>query len=405
MPDPTTPHSADESAIGYYHQGGYALVVLLDASDTASVSIETDDDVVVHDDIISLRQLKHSRGTPPAVTIKNDGLWKTIGFWADGPFDGSREFVFVTCASIGAGSELEALKDKAADRTALLAAFEAEALRVGEERASAKKEGQKPLPYAHRWAACAKFLLLKDGQRKQLVQLMQLTPDSFTAADLPEEVSLRLRNCIDPSVRGQVVERLIEWWDRRAVLSLMGKKPRLIAKLELQVRIHELIVEYSARGLPNNFEDAEPDSIEAVTGRIMEQQIVWVKGGKSRVSRAALALWRARNQRDEWLDGDFAAASELDRFDTRLKRVWGEQFHPMKDDCEGKSDDVRCEKGLTLLNWSHDDAFKVISPIREYAPHIYIVQGSLQQLAEEGVVGWHPGYEAMLEKLRAETKA
>ncbi len=85
-------------------------------------------------------------GTPPALTVKNDGLWKTIGFWADGPFDGSLEFVFVTCASIGAGSELEVLKVPKNDRSILRVALEAEARRVGEERKAAKKAGAKKLP-------------------------------------------------------------------------------------------------------------------------------------------------------------------------------------------------------------------------------------------------------------------
>lgn len=404
MSDSSTLHSADASAIGYYHQGGYALVVLLDSGDAASISVETADDVVKHDDITSLHQLKHSLGTPPAVTVKNDGLWNTIGLWAEGPFDASLEFVFVTCASIGKGSELEALKSKASDRSALLSALEQEARRVAEEREGAR-QGQRTLPYADRWAACAAFLALTGSQRRKLVELMQVTPDSFTAADIPEQVAARLRNCIDPSVRSHVVERLIEWWDRQVALSLMGKRKRRLAKLELQIRIHELIVEYSSRSLPNTFGDAEPDSIEAVTRRIMKQQIVWVKGGKSRIDRAALALWRARNQRDEWLDGDFATATEIDRFDKRLKELWANTFHPMKDDCEGAADDVCCKQGRDVLDWSHHNAFEMISPIRDLAPHIYIVQGTLQQFAEDGDIGWHPNYEALLKSLTAETVA
>lgn len=405
MSDSSTPHSADASAIGYYHQGGYALVVLLDSSDAASVSVETADDVVKHDDITSLHQLKHSMGTPPAVTVKNDGLWNTIGFWADGPFDGSLEFVFVTCASIGVGSELEVLKVRYNDRSILLAALEAEARRVGEERKSAKESGEKKLPYAERGAACARFLSLKDAQRKGLVDLMQVTPESFSAADLPTQVARRLQNCVDPNVRSKVVERLIEWWDRQVALSLMGKRKRRLDKLELQIRIHELIVEHSSRGLPNSFQDARPESLEAVIGTIMRQQIIWVKGGKHRVERAALARWRARNQREEWLEGDFAAASELDLFDKRLHEAWCDKFHPMKEDCEGADEDGCCNQGRDLLDWSHLQAFELITPIRENAPHIYIVQGTLQQFAEHGDVGWHPGYEAMLVALKAERGA
>src|SRR5258708_20874214 len=123
-------HSAVPSALGYYHQGMYALVTLLKGTDGSSVSVETEDDVVQHDAITLLNQLKHSLGTPPPLTLKDDGFWNTIGIWRSGPFDGSVNFIFVTCASIANGCELAALATPKSDRAALLKAMEAEATRV-----------------------------------------------------------------------------------------------------------------------------------------------------------------------------------------------------------------------------------------------------------------------------------
>ena len=74
-------HSAVDSAVGYHHQGLFALVRLLDAADNSSVSIETDDDVVLHDGINSLHQIKHTQGSVRPLTLKNDGLWRTIAIW------------------------------------------------------------------------------------------------------------------------------------------------------------------------------------------------------------------------------------------------------------------------------------------------------------------------------------
>lgn len=393
MSDSSTSHSADASAVGYYHQGLYALVVLLDGGDEASVSVETADDVVLHDAITSLHQLKHSLGAPATLTVKNDGLWKTLGYWADGPFDGTAEFVFVTCAV--AGSDLEVLRNLHGDRTVLLSCLESEANRVNEARRTAKKAGV-DLPYSVRALHCERFLQLSPADRKQLVRLMRLTPESFTAADVPNEVADRLRSCVVPAARAHVVERLIEWWDRQIMLSLLGKRQRRITKLELQSRIADLIIEHSRVSLPDQFGDKTPDSLSAEIGGVMEQQIIWVRGKKARIDRAALARWRARNQRNRWLDGDFAAASELNEFDQRLIDAWGDIFHPMREDCEGSGDDECCEQGLKLLDWSHFDAHDSVEPLRPQSPHAFIVQGSLQQLAEEGTVGWHPDYVAML---------
>jgi hypothetical protein len=221
-------------------------------------------------------------------------------------------------------------------------------------------------------------------------------PDSFTAVDVPKEVAHRLQYCVPPKVRGAVVERLIEWWDRQVVLSLLDQRSRFLTKFELQARLQELIVEHSLVGLPDEYGDKKPDSVAAETGPVMEQQIIWVKGGNARIQRAAIARWRARNQRDKWLDGDFAAAAELANFDRRLVDTWWGHFGPIKEDCEGRPDDICRTLGLELLEWSHFAALNEIPPIRPHAPHSYIVQGSLQQLAEEGTVGWHPRYKELL---------
>src|SRR4051812_45186482 len=99
-------HSATHSAIGYYHQGLYALVVLLDAGDGARVSVETADDVTLEDGITSLHQLKHSLDPSSSFTIRTDGLWKTVKVWCDRKPAGDESLVLATCAPLSAGSEL-----------------------------------------------------------------------------------------------------------------------------------------------------------------------------------------------------------------------------------------------------------------------------------------------------------
>ena len=146
----TAEHSATDSAIGYFHQGLYALVVLLDAGDGARVSVETADDVVLDDGLLSLHQLKHSLTSVSAFTIKNDGLWKTVKVWCDGKPFGDEQLVLAICAPLQAGSELTELTHRGATRTrSLLQAFDAEASRVLADRAMAGSLG-KERPFAKR---------------------------------------------------------------------------------------------------------------------------------------------------------------------------------------------------------------------------------------------------------------
>lgn len=393
------PHSAVPSALGYYFQGLFALVVLLDSSDGGAVSVETADDVVRHDGLTSLFQLKHSTGNPKPLTIKNDGFWNTLGIWSPGPFDGSLRFVFVTCAKISTGSELACLTVANSDRDGLRQALDHEANRVSAARLTAKTAGRK-LPYEDRAAGCQDYLGLSPDDRKRLLDLIEIVPTSFSAATAPGEVEKRLQSVLLPSVRGQVVERLIEWWDRRVALSLIKKRSREIYKSELQSKLHDLFVEHSAQGLPDDFSGREPDSIEAETGRIMAKQIEWVRGGPSRLRRAVVARWRARNQRGAWLEDDISIASDLDEFDKELIEVWGGRHGPMVDDCEGIEGPERCTRGLAILEWSHHDAHRDVPPLRPTWSQAYLVQGSLQQLAEQEKVGWHPDFETLLRALR-----
>lgn len=392
-------HSAVPSALGYYFQGLFALVVLLDSSDGGAVSVETADDVVRHDGLISLFQLKHSTGTPKPLTVKNDGFWNTLGIWSSGPFDRSVSFVFVTCAEIAAGCELARLTVANSERDALRQALDQEANRVLTARKTAKAAGKK-IPFADRAAGCQAYLGLGPDDRKRLLDLIKIVPASFTAATAPGEVEKRFQSVLLPSIRGHVVERLIEWWDRQVALSLIKKRSREIHKSELQSKLHDLFVEHSAQGLPDDFSGREPASIEAETGRIMAKQIEWVLGGQSRLQRAVVARWRARNQRGAWLENDISIASDLDEFDKNLIEVWGGRHGPMVDDCQGIEEPERCNRGRTILDWSHHNATMELPPFRPTWSQAYLVQGSFQQLAEQEKVGWHPDFATLLSALK-----
>jgi hypothetical protein len=101
------------------------------------------------------------------------------------------------------------------------------------------------------------------------------------------------------------------------------------------------------------------------------------------------------------LDKDFAAAAELKDFDERLTELWGDRFGPMKDDCDGKPPEECCAYGMSLLDWSHDRAHQETISIRPSWSHAFLVRGSMQQLSEEGEIGWHPDYVNKLAALKA----
>lgn len=388
-------HSATHSAVGYYHQGLYALVILLDAGDAARVSVETADDVTLEDGGTTLHQLKHSLDPTASFTIKTDGLWKTIKAWCDRKVVADESLVLATCAPLSAGSDLTELLNAGAPRTAaLLQAFEDEATRVRAERAKPLPPKQEK-PYAKRAPGCEAWLGLTPDKRQSLLDKMLLVPSSFTAAGVPGEVSKRLK-CVVADVRPRIVERLIEWWDRQVLLSLIGKRQRWLSKVELLQQVEELVIAHSVRGLPDDVTGQNPPDLKAEMTGTMVRQIEIVDGGDWRIRRAAVARWRVRTQRERWLNDDFSLAVELDRFDAALVERWEDRFEPMRHDCRA-ADAAACSKcGVSLLDWSHQTAPLEVTPIRPQFTAEFLVQGTYQQLADEERVGWHPNYRTLL---------
>lgn len=391
----STNHQATDSYIAYVFQGMYALIVLLDAGDDGAVSVETADDVELVSAVQpSLYQLKHSLGTPPKLTEKSVGLWKTLGIWLDSPsVTPATRLVFVTCAEIQPDSPLTALCISDSDRSSVLSLLEAEAKRVVGEVSDARRAGSSP-PHADRMRQCESFLRVSRQDRERLIGQIILQAESFGAAEIEREVARRLDSLVIKNIRPSFYPRLIEWWDFQVTKALLGQRPKLIEKQELLSKFHSLMKELDSESLPNDFGGVEPleSDLSGELGGRMERQIRLVNGGQSRVLRAAKARWQARNQRERWMRENLAVAAVLMRFDDRLVGEWADQHGPMCDDTAGRSDGEKCEAGRNILDWSHNTAPGLVEPPKATWSDPFLVRGSYQQLAEEMRVGWHPEF-------------
>ncbi|MFL5350624.1 MAG: ABC-three component system protein [Hyalangium sp.] len=392
-------HEASDSYLGYAYQGLYALLILLDAQDGASVCIESGDDVSLSSPgSASLFQLKHSLNNPPALTTKNDGFWKTLRIWAPRANDSLVSLHFVTSAEVSASDPLKTLATPGSDRTKLVEALVAEAQRVQDSRKEAVSKNAK-LPYAERAPGCEAFLSLSATERQALVDRISIHAQNGSIADIPTKVGDKLRTFIPREIRSKVVERLIEWWDRQVTLALLGKRTREIPKSELVSRLQELAAEHLEKTLPDDFSKLKPVNTEEERGGPWEQQILLVRGGESRVHRALVARWRAREQRNRWMRDDVSLATLCNEYDDRLEEHWRDRHDPMCEDCLGASEDQACQEGLKLLDWSHLSAPNEIPPIRADWRLPFYVQGGYQQLANDLRVGWHPEYFSRLKGL------
>lgn len=379
--------------LGYRFQPLYALMVLWQESDDDfdQVSVESDDDVVLKGKEIKLYQLKHSAGKNGTLTIKNDGFWKTIRIWSQYADTSNYKLFFVTGDTVAQNDPLIKLVNGDTDRVDIITLMEAEAKAVISARKQAVANRKQKLPYETRFQGCEAFLKLSANQRKKLLDKITVRPDTFNIFDIHNQVIDQLGQMVIKKVRPLIAQRLLEWWDNRMLNATLG-----ISKTELLFQLQNLIAQFQDNNLSDDYSKLTPTSIQSELGGYMEKQIDLVNGGDSRKRRAAVARWRARNQREKWIQDDVLNAMELEEYDCQLIETWTYRHEPMKEDLEGESEDICKKRGLKLLDWIHDDSHLHIHPIRSEWKQHFLIHGSFQQLSEDLKVGWHPRYDELL---------
>lgn len=387
-------HSAQAPYLGYRFEPFYALLVLWNESedDMDKVFIEADDDVVLTTKSTTrLYQLKHSTGRASSLNINDDDFWKTIRIWSQFATSNTHELFFVTNDTISDDNPLFKLVKGEDERQSIVDLMTAEAQRIIDVRERAIKTNTKNLQYQKRIKGCQSFMDLTPGERLALIDKITIRPDNFNIFQVYNEILKKLESMVVSKVRPKIAIRLMEWWD---IHTLNPKIPT--TKADLLLQLHSLLAQFQDNNLPDDYSKQSSLTIEEELGGFMEKQIDLVNGGPSRKRRAAIARWRARNQREKWMTEDILSAFELDEYDKTLYEAWLDRHGPMKDDLFKESETTCKQKGLELLDWIHSDAHLHINPIRSEWRQYFLIHGSYQQMAEELKVGWHPNYLELL---------
>lgn len=390
-----TDHSAEASALGFFYQSLYALDALLGLStDNAAISIETLDDVQLDQDGQNLLyQLKHSiKAKPTSLTIKSKSLWKTIKAWVDILPQISMpdtKFHLVVVSGISEADPLNVLVDSAQERSSLLQALEIEANRVISERKTAQ-ELKKKLPHADRKDGCEAFLGMSQALRKNLFDRVIVISNSPNINDIENSIEHKLT--LIPTIhKKNITQKLVEWWDRQVIYSLSGVRDRYILRVELLSKIMEISAEIEHEKLLPEFErSGVPAGHIPHSGLIA--QIDLVKGRESDKTKAIREEWRAREQRSKWVRKNPGLSATIYEYDVLLKEYWEDKYLAMCENCESSDESQKCNEGLELLRWTHNEAPNQIRPIAEEWSSAYYVRGSYQVLAINLTIGWHPDY-------------
>ncbi len=401
------PHSAIPSALGYLYQIYYALTLLHDSEqDEAFVSIETWDDVYFEKPgEKQLHQLKYTINPDAKIGIKSRDLWKTLKIWCDyfkANDTTNGEFVLATVADVDPSSPLISLSQKGSPRKKLVDALEKEATLVIEARSLAQKTGthKKDLPYNDRYKGCLAFLGLQEEDRNELISMIIHRKGMWDISRCQDEIILILKH-FPEDMREPLARRILGWWNTRAVNSMIDETASAIFASELKQVTLEIATQLLNDGFVDDISSIEnPDDL--ILNGIMKDQLEIIDATNFQKTRSLRTEWRARYQRNKWIEDDPSTSHKIQQYNKHLVEEWQDQWHSIKDYLATTSpdDNTKKEKGRTLLDWSHNVAPQTVRPIRSTWTNSDLVRGTYQMLANELEVGWHPEFDEILKKIK-----
>ena len=389
-PPVTPPHTAAASLTGYLFQARYALLRGLEEGrhhPSHALSIERFDDVAFEDDgrPLELIQTKH-HATRGDVSDTSVDLWKTLNIWiprtvADPTDADGTRFVFLTTSVAAEGSALSFLRHTNDGR---------DESRSAELLVSAAMTSQNQTTAAARKA----FLDLTVAARRLLVHNIWVFDKAPTIIDVRDEIESVLHYSAPPEEVANFTDQLEGWWFNRVVVALTDSHAAIIPLASIHNKVSELRERFKIGGLP--LDDAI-ETMPSVTklpndNRTVIRQMRLITVSDDEVRATVHDYYRAYEQRSRWARENILLDGEADRYDRNLRDAWHRRFLACTADLAEDSDTpTKAAHGRAVFRWAREYQ----KPFRN-RDEIWLSSGSLQMLADDVRVGWHPNFEALL---------
>jgi hypothetical protein len=387
--------SAAPSALGYVYQFELALLGYLGRTEPAlAVSIELLDDVAFEGEQTELLQSKLEI-TPGSLTDASANLWKTLRVWADHNLaNPAAVLILMTTGHAPAGSIAALLRDDgvrdpggAHDRLLSVA-------RASTSRTLAP--------------AMQAFRSMDEQDRRDMVARIVIADDAPVIGGLDAAYEKLLRHAAPQARLKQLISRLREWWLLRCeqhLATIADGSGTPIPGEEIEMKMADLRDQLTEENLPIDLQDlTAPTSEEAAQDqRKFVMQLRLIALANQRVALAIHDHNRAFAQRARWAREDLLVPGELSNYDRKLKEEWERLFLPQSEaEEEAISEEAAKELGRKV-HLACEAAS--VEPIRPKVTEPYVMRGSLQMLADELKIGWHPDWVARVHALLSETTA
>ena len=375
---------------GYLFQARFALLRGLEEGRRHpghALSIERFDDVAFEDagGPFELIQTKHHAKGGNLSDVSAD-LWRTLNIWIkliieDPTTSANTRFVFLTTNAAPAGSALSMLspvQDKRDESCAM------------ELLCKAANDSQNQATADARDA----FLDLTTVSRQLLVQNIWVFDRGPSIIDVREEIEEVLHYSAPPENVGTFTDHLEGWWFGRVILALSDPNSAAIPLAAIQNKVSELRESFKIRNLrlDENIETMPPPSVLPRDDRTFIRQMTLVDVSEEEMIATVHDYYRAYEQRSRWARENLLLDGEADRYDRVLGDAWYRRFLSYTADVtEGCDDGTKKAQGKKVFRWAREYQ----KPLRN-RDEIWLSSGSLQMLADEVRIGWHPDYKTLL---------
>lgn len=400
MSSSPSPFDASASALGYFYQSRYALLLALTRGDEPEccISIEKLDDVAFHSSpatpgqAAELLQFKHHLNRTGGLGDSSPEVWKSLKIWSEAAsqnrIDLTRSSLcLLTTSRASDRNSIRFLRPVASIRNPLLA--------LDKLAAAGAKSKNTVVRDAY---DC--FASLPLVQRQALFHATYLLDGSLTAAEVESALGAALHYAVHPRQRTALLQRLEGWWFQTVIRHLGDEGPPAIPVSLVQGRVFEIQEDFGRESLPDDQwnaalpDDASPDE----DGRTFVRQLRIIGVTAARLRYAQEDHYRAFAQRSRWVKDELLGFEEVARYESRLVDGWRERFAIMKECVEDESDEpTKARHGRSLYDWIVTEApSRPALWVRPNFSSEYLTRGSYHMLSDQLRVGWHPEYDTHL---------
>jgi C-terminal domain 7 of the ABC-three component (ABC-3C) systems len=376
--------SANASALGYFYQARYALLLLLDSDVDSEMSLERFDDISFDQDgvPIQLLQTKHHVNSSGSLSNASTDLWKTLRVWSEAVAKRQIEpsktvFTLITTNRAPNDSAASKLRPASVGGRDVNSALSTLCETAKKSESSVNR------------AAYDTFLGLPSPQQTALVTSINVLDSSPNILDTRDLILNRLKYSTRPKFLDLVFERIEGWWMNKVVVHLSNSSSEPIRNRDLQAKINDIQEQYFEDNLPIEFLQVigPGENQLGAEQRIFIEQLRLIAVSEPRIRRAITDYYRAFEQRSKWVREELVYCGELDEYEDKLIDEWGRLHEIMKEDLpEDVTEEQMQKEGRSLFNFFET---KKEIPIRPRCTEPYVMRGSMHILSNACRVGWH----------------